>query len=134
MAIQSRATDVSTALVQHTVLTPMPAGDTRPLAASLGLGSNNDMRVNDTMWCGDPKSGTRSPWRRLLPAVVLIDERDARREARRRGWPVMGTLGLVRAAADRRIEGLDLAEALARLRRTNFRASEAVFAEILRDA
>jgi predicted nucleic acid-binding protein len=69
-----------------------------------------------------------------LPAVVLIDERDARREARRRGWPVMGTLGLVRAAADRRIEGLDLAEALARLRRTNFRASNAVFAEILRDA
>ena len=68
----------------------------------------------------------------LLPAVVLIDERDARREARRRGWAVMGTLGLVRAAADRRIEGLDLAEALARLRRTNFRASDAVFAEILR--
>jgi hypothetical protein len=70
----------------------------------------------------------------LLPAVVLIDERDARREARRRGWPVMGTLGLVRAAADHRIEGLDLAEALARLRRTNFRAGDAVFAEILRDA
>ena len=45
----------------------------------------------------------------------------------------MGTLGLVRAAADRRIQGLDLAEALARLRRTNFRASDAVFAEILRD-
>ena len=30
-------------------------------------------------------------------------------------------------------KGLDLAEALARLRRTNFRASDAVFADILRD-
>jgi len=70
----------------------------------------------------------------LHPAVVLIDERDGRREARRRGWPVMGTLGLLRAAADHRIENLNLADALARLRRTNFRASDAVFAEILRDA
>jgi predicted nucleic acid-binding protein len=70
----------------------------------------------------------------LLPAVILIDERDGRREARRRGWPVMGTLGLLRAATDRGIEGLNLAEALARLRRTNFRASEAVFAQVIRDA
>lgn len=29
----------------------MPAGHTRPVAAPLGLGSNNDMRVNGTMWC-----------------------------------------------------------------------------------
>lgn len=63
-------------------------------------------------------------------AVVLIDERDGRRDARRRGWPVMGTLGLLRAATDRRFEGLNLAEALARLRRTNSRASHAVFAEV----
>jgi predicted nucleic acid-binding protein len=70
----------------------------------------------------------------LLPAVVLIDERDGRREARRRGWPVMGTLGLLRAAVDRRVEGVNLAQAVARLRRTNFRASDAVFAEILKDA
>jgi len=69
---------------------------------------------------------------RLLPAVVLIDERDGRREARRRGWPVMGTLGLLRAAADRRVQGLNLSEALARLHRTNFRASDSVFAEVLR--
>ena len=70
----------------------------------------------------------------LLPVVVLIDERDGRREARRHGWPVMGTLGLLRAATDQRFEGLNLAEALARLRRTNFRTSEAVFVEVMRDA
>lgn len=70
----------------------------------------------------------------LLPAVVLIDERDGRREARRRGWRVMGTLGLLRAATDRQIGGLNLAEALARLRGTNFRGSDAVFAEVIRDA
>ena len=70
----------------------------------------------------------------LLPAVVLIDERDGRREARRRGWQVMGTLGLLRAATDRQVEGLNLAEALARLRGTNFRGSDAVFAEVIRDA
>jgi predicted nucleic acid-binding protein len=68
----------------------------------------------------------------LHPAVVLIDERDGRREARRRGWPVMGTLGLLRAATDRQVEGLNLAQALGRLRHTNFRASDAVFAAILR--
>jgi hypothetical protein len=40
----------------------------------------------------------------------------------------------MRAAADHRIENLDLADALARLRRTDFRAGDGVFAEPLRDA
>jgi hypothetical protein len=46
----------------------------------------------------------------------------------------MCALGLPRAATDRRVESLNLAEALARLRRTNIHASEAVFDEVIRDA
>jgi hypothetical protein len=39
-----------------------------------------------------------------------------------------------RAAADLRLESLNLAEALARLRRTNLRAGDAVVAEVRWDA
>jgi predicted nucleic acid-binding protein len=51
--------------------------------------------------------------------ALLIDDLDARREASRRGLPVVGTL---RVPADAGASDLlDLAEAVARLQATNFR-------------
>lgn len=54
-------------------------------------------------------------------AVVLLDEKKARRIARDRGLVVSGTLGVLDIAARRGL--LDLPAALDRLERTTFRAS-----------
>jgi predicted nucleic acid-binding protein len=54
-------------------------------------------------------------------AVVLLDEKKARRIARDRGLVVSGTLGVLDFAARRGL--LDLPAALDRLERTTFRAS-----------
>ncbi len=60
---------------------------------------------------------------------IVIDEMLGRREARRRKLPCTGTLGILRAAAN---EGLvDLALAVARLRKTNFHISEDVLNHLL---
>jgi predicted nucleic acid-binding protein len=53
--------------------------------------------------------------------ILLVDDCAARREAERRLLPVQGTLGLLSRAAERNLA--DLPTAIARLRRTNFRAS-----------
>lgn len=65
--------------------------------------------------------------------AVIMDERDGRREAIRRGLLVTGTLGLLEEAA---IRGLsDLAQALSALQKTSFRASSALIqAFLVRDA
>jgi len=56
-----------------------------------------------------------------LNYLVLTDEAKGREAAMRRGLGVTGTLGvLVRAAREGMV---DLAEALSRLQRTNFRVS-----------
>jgi predicted nucleic acid-binding protein len=49
---------------------------------------------------------------------VIMDDLDGRREAERRHLPVTGTVGVLRAAAELGL--IDLREALARLRSTNF--------------
>src|ERR1039457_3844783 len=54
-------------------------------------------------------------------AVVLLDEKKARRIARDRGLAVSGTLGVLYFGARRGL--LDLRDALDRLERTTFRAS-----------
>jgi predicted nucleic acid-binding protein len=56
--------------------------------------------------------------------ALLMDDRDAVREARRRGFPVLGTLAILDAAADRGLV-TDLRQTLARLvESTNFRMNK----------
>lgn len=64
--------------------------------------------------------------------ALLVDDRDARHEAERLGVPVVGTL---RVLADASQHGFaDLAVAFARLRDTNFRASNKLLQPLLNDA
>jgi predicted nucleic acid-binding protein len=66
----------------------------------------------------------------LKPEVLLlIDDRDGRREAARRGIAVTGTLGVLGGAAERGL--VDLAGVLDRLSRTTFPASPALIRDIL---
>jgi predicted nucleic acid-binding protein len=58
----------------------------------------------------------------LSADALLMDDRDARQEAQRRNLPVLGTLRVLADAAEHGFA--DLAVAIERLRRTNFRASE----------
>jgi len=57
--------------------------------------------------------------------IIIIDEKAARIVAEQRGVPVTGTLGVLGEAATRGI--VDLAGAIDRLRRTNFRCSPMLF-------
>lgn len=69
----------------------------------------------------------------LRPDVLLlIDDRDGRQEATRRGIATTGTLGVLNDAAGRGF--LDLEEALARLGQTTFRASPALIAALAEQA
>jgi predicted nucleic acid-binding protein len=61
--------------------------------------------------------------------MVLIREREGFRVARRKGLRVTGTLGVLDLAAERRL--IDLAEAIRRLERTNFRRPQAVLEALL---
>ncbi|GMR23889.1 MAG: hypothetical protein BMS9Abin37_2365 [Acidobacteriota bacterium] len=60
---------------------------------------------------------------------LLIDDRDGRREATRRDLRIIGTLGVLAAAAEKDL--LDLPEVLERLRGTTFRASPALYSLLL---
>lgn len=66
-----------------------------------------------------------------LSAVLLMDDRDGRREAERRKLAVLGTLRVLSDAAE--YEFVDLSLAFDRLRRTNFRASEQLMQRLLAD-
>ena len=59
--------------------------------------------------------------------LLLIDDAAGRSEAPRRNIPGTGTLGILRAAAIRRV--LELPIALKSLAKTNFRVSERLLAE-----
>lgn len=61
--------------------------------------------------------------------LILLDERDARDEAGRRGLLTAGTL---RVLADASLAGLlSLSDAFIRLQRTNFRASPELYHKLL---
>jgi len=61
--------------------------------------------------------------------LLLIDDAAGRTEAKRRGIPSTGTLGVLRAAANRHL--VDLPRALKSLAATNFRVSRSLVADLL---
>ena len=61
--------------------------------------------------------------------LLIIDDRDGRREAARRRIAATGTLGILNDAAGRDL--IDLADTLNRLDQTTFRASPALLRELL---
>lgn len=67
----------------------------------------------------------------LFADQLIVDELLARREAERRGLSIIGTVGVLREAAE---EGLlDLRAAVERLRQTSFHISPAILASLLND-
>ena len=63
--------------------------------------------------------------------LLLIDDAAGRAEANRRGIPNTGTLGVLRAAAIRNL--LDLPTAVQSLSQTNFRVSQTLLADLLKE-
>jgi predicted nucleic acid-binding protein len=66
---------------------------------------------------------------RLKADVILLDERRGRDAARERGLAIIGTLGVLEAAAE--AGRIDLRAAIARLQQTSFRAPSALLNEML---
>ena len=62
---------------------------------------------------------------------LIVDDREGRREAERRGIPVMGTLGVLREAATLKL--LDIRIAVERLQTTSFYLAPEVLASLLKD-
>ena len=62
--------------------------------------------------------------------LLLIDERDGYRAAKRKGIPVTGTHGLLDLAAERGL--IDFAEAIKRLEQTTFRRPIALLTILLK--
>ena len=65
----------------------------------------------------------------LNAGALIIDERAGREQAVKRGIFIIGTLGVLNAAAEKDL--LDLPSALAKLRQTSFRASEKLINDLL---
>jgi len=62
---------------------------------------------------------------------LVVDDREGRREAERRGIPVIGTLGVLREAATLKL--LDIRVAAQRLQATSFYVAPEVLAKLLKD-
>lgn len=62
---------------------------------------------------------------------IIVDEREGRRAAERRGIPVIGTLGVLRQAATLRL--LDIRVAVERLQATSFYVAPEVLTSLLKD-
>ena len=62
---------------------------------------------------------------------LIVDDREGRREAERRGIPVIGTLGVLREAATLKL--LDIRVVAERLQATSFYVAPEVLAKLLKD-
>jgi predicted nucleic acid-binding protein len=78
---------------------------------------------------GDGEAAAISLAREIEADLLLVDDRKARREAARLGVNIVGTIGILEAAADRDL--VNLSDALARLRMTDFKASDRLFADAI---
>jgi predicted nucleic acid-binding protein len=97
------------------VLSPAPVADTR--LAKLDAGEREAIALAEQLSLSSDS------------IQLIVDELLGRREAERRGLPVIGTVGVLREAA---AEGLlDLRIALDRLRQTSFHISPAVLDRLL---
>lgn len=67
----------------------------------------------------------------LQADLILIDERKGTSVALRKGFAVTGTLGILRLAAQRGL--VDLADTLAKLKRTNFRDRQEMIDDLLNE-
>lgn len=65
----------------------------------------------------------------MQATLLLVDDRRARREAEARGLVVAGTLSVLEAAARRDL--LDLPNAIAKLRQTNFHVADRLIQRVL---
>ena len=68
--------------------------------------------------------------RQLKAELLLVDDLKARRVARRLGLTITGTIGILESAAEHQL--LELADALGRLRQTDFAVSEDLLKAALR--
>ena len=80
---------------------------------------------------GDGEQQAIALARTLHADLLLCDDRDARDAALRKNLRVIGTLGVLQEASQNGL--LDLADALAKLRNTNFRVSKSLIDRILED-
>jgi predicted nucleic acid-binding protein len=78
---------------------------------------------------GDGEQQAIALARTLHADLLLCDDRDARDAALRKNLRVIGTLGVLQEASQNGL--LDLTDALAKLRNTNFRASKSLIDRIL---
>jgi predicted nucleic acid-binding protein len=95
--------------------TPTKAPDRDLLAARLGAGERDAILLAQE----------------LQADQLILDDLRGRKEAERRRIHVIGTLGILRAAATGRL--LDLKDAIARLRTTNFHVSQAVLDRLIEE-
>jgi predicted nucleic acid-binding protein len=88
--------------------------------------------IDTTLSSLDPGEQAAITLAQTLPAdLLIIDERLGRRIAEERGIAIIGTLGILDDAA---AQGwINLAEAIARLEKTNFRISRRIIDTLLKN-
>ncbi|MBE9139305.1 DUF3368 domain-containing protein [Nodosilinea sp. LEGE 07088] len=80
----------------------------------------------------DPGEQAAITLAQTLPAdLLIIDERLGRNVASDRGIPIIGTLGILDDAASQGL--IELADAITRLQKTNFRVSRRIIQKLLED-
>jgi predicted nucleic acid-binding protein len=89
------------------------AGLADPALSYLGAGEQESIQMGE----------------QLHADALIIDDKKGRAEAARRNLLVIGTLGVLATAAERKL--LDLPEAFQRLRQTNFHASPLILKTLL---
>lgn len=94
---------------------PLHAPDTGLQAARLGPGERDAILLAQELEADE----------------LILDDLRGRKEAERRQLNVIGTLGVLRSAAQRRL--LDLNDALARLRETSFHISQEILDRLIEE-